>query len=113
MSMRQEEFGFCDNEQYRLRSEKREGADEEQHEVDVEEEAPLLTLFSVYISFLVVICVGHVRDFFGQRFRKSHHSHLMANKVRSILPACLGACNADPVLGLRSTEQWFRIFLRP
>lgn len=42
----------------------------------IEDEPPYYFLFTTYISYLVLIVFGHVRDFFGKRFRKQHYSHL-------------------------------------
>ncbi|KAF2198460.1 serine palmitoyltransferase 2 [Delitschia confertaspora ATCC 74209] len=42
----------------------------------VEDEPPYYFLLTTYISYLILIAFGHVRDFFGKRFRKEHYSHL-------------------------------------
>ncbi|KAF2466057.1 serine palmitoyltransferas-like protein 2 [Lindgomyces ingoldianus] len=42
----------------------------------VEDEPPYYFLFTTYISYLILIVFGHVRDFFGKRFRRAHYSHL-------------------------------------
>lgn len=42
----------------------------------VEDEPPYYYLFTTYISYLILIIFGHVRDFFGKRFRRQHYSHL-------------------------------------
>jgi serine palmitoyltransferase len=42
----------------------------------VEDEPPYYYLMTTYISYLILIVFGHVRDFFGKRFRKQHYSHL-------------------------------------
>ncbi|KAF2646407.1 serine palmitoyltransferas-like protein 2 [Massarina eburnea CBS 473.64] len=42
----------------------------------VEDEPPYYFLLTTYISYLILIVFGHVRDFFGKRFRKAHYSHL-------------------------------------
>ncbi|KAK9376086.1 pyridoxal phosphate-dependent transferase [Lipomyces chichibuensis] len=43
----------------------------------VEEEPPLFFLLTTYISYLILIIFGHVRDFFGKRFKKEKYSHLI------------------------------------
>ncbi|KAK9465526.1 pyridoxal phosphate-dependent transferase [Lipomyces arxii] len=42
-----------------------------------EEEPPLFYLLTTYISYLILIIFGHVRDFFGKRFKKEKYAHLM------------------------------------
>ncbi|KAI9890400.1 MAG: serine palmitoyltransferase component [Vezdaea aestivalis] len=43
------------------------------------DEPPYFYLFTTYISYLILIVFGHVRDFFGKRFREQHYRHLKAN----------------------------------
>jgi serine palmitoyltransferase len=42
----------------------------------IEDEPPYYFLITTYISYLILIVFGHVRDFFGKRFRRAHYSHL-------------------------------------
>ena len=42
----------------------------------VEDEPPYFYLVTTYISYLVLILFGHVRDFFGKRFRARRYRHL-------------------------------------
>lgn len=42
------------------------------------DEPPYYYLLTTYISYLILIIFGHVRDFFGKRFRKEHYRHLQA-----------------------------------
>lgn len=42
----------------------------------IEDEPPYYFLLTTYISYLILIVFGHVRDFFGKRFRKAHYIHL-------------------------------------
>jgi serine palmitoyltransferase len=44
----------------------------------VMDEPPYYYLLTTYISYLVLIVFGHVRDFFGKRFRPEHYRHLKA-----------------------------------
>ncbi|KAK5182170.1 serine palmitoyltransferase component, partial [Cryomyces antarcticus] len=44
----------------------------------IEDEPPYYFLLTTYISYLVLIIFGHVRDFFGKRFRQKHYKHLQA-----------------------------------
>ncbi|QIW95653.1 hypothetical protein AMS68_001171 [Peltaster fructicola] len=42
----------------------------------IEDEPPYFYLITTYISYLILIIFGHVRDFFGKRFRKDRYKHL-------------------------------------
>ncbi|CAG8445291.1 1112_t:CDS:2 [Funneliformis mosseae] len=42
----------------------------------VEEEPQYYFLFTTYLSYLVLICLGHLRDFFGKRFKRKDYEHL-------------------------------------
>lgn len=42
----------------------------------VEDEPPYYYLLTTYLSYLILIIFGHVRDFFGKRFRGAHYEHL-------------------------------------
>ncbi|KNE58725.1 hypothetical protein AMAG_04277 [Allomyces macrogynus ATCC 38327] len=42
------------------------------------EQAPLFTLITTYLGYLILIVFGHVRDFFGKRFRTSEYSYLLS-----------------------------------
>lgn len=43
------------------------------------DEPPYYYLFTTYISYLVLIVFGHIRDFFGKRFRAERYRHLSAS----------------------------------
>lgn len=45
-------------------------------EKHVEQEPPYYYLITTYISYLIFIVLGHVRDFFGKRFAKERYAHL-------------------------------------
>ncbi|KAG2153857.1 pyridoxal phosphate-dependent transferase [Suillus clintonianus] len=68
------EFGHCANEAYRCVSKHDYMKTFQEH---TSEEPPYYILFTTYISYLMVICFGHTRDFFGKRFNKSYFTHLM------------------------------------
>ncbi|KAG2031288.1 serine palmitoyltransferase 2 [Suillus americanus] len=68
------EFGYCANEAYRCVSQHDYTKPFQEHII---EEPPYYVLLTTYISYLMVICFGHVRDFFGKRFAKSYFTHLM------------------------------------
>jgi len=40
------------------------------------EEAPLSVLVTTYLGYLIVIIFGHIRDFFGKRFKSMEYAHL-------------------------------------
>jgi serine palmitoyltransferase len=42
----------------------------------IEDEPPYYYLITTYISYLILIIFGHVRDFFGKRFKKDDYKHL-------------------------------------
>ena len=44
----------------------------------VVDEPPYYYLLTTYISYLILIMFGHIRDFFGKRFRKERYRHLQA-----------------------------------
>ncbi|KAF8651518.1 hypothetical protein AX16_004714 [Volvariella volvacea WC 439] len=68
------EFGHCSNEQYRFTSQHPPGTPlEDVHE----QEPPYYVLLSTYISFIIIICLGHLRDFVGKRLKSSAYKHLI------------------------------------
>ncbi|KAF8208374.1 serine palmitoyltransferase 2 [Mycena galopus ATCC 62051] len=73
------EFGHCSNEEFRFVSEHVAGTSL-QH---VPQEPPYYIVISTYIrfplafSYLILICLGHIRDFLGRRFHPKAYSHLM------------------------------------
>lgn len=46
--------------------------------IPVMDEPPYYYLLTTYISYLILIIFGHVRDFFGKRFREENYRHLKA-----------------------------------
>ncbi|KAK7042331.1 PLP-dependent transferase [Favolaschia claudopus] len=67
------EFGHCANDNFRFVSEHIPGTCL-QH---VPEEPPYYIVISTYISYLILICFGHIRDFLGKRFYPKAYQHLM------------------------------------
>ncbi|KAJ6481745.1 serine palmitoyltransferase 2 [Mycena sanguinolenta] len=67
------EFGHCANEEFRAVSEHVSGTSL-QH---VPQEPPYYIVISTYISYLILICIGHIRDFLGKRFHPKAYQHLM------------------------------------
>ena len=75
------QFGFCANENYRYRSAHKPGTQlKESHEQD----PPYYILLTTYLSYLFLICIGHVRDFFGKRFYPTFYRHLLSSDVSRV-----------------------------
>ena len=68
------EFGHCGNDDYRYTSQHRAGTP---YKSIPEQDPPYYILLTTYISYILVICLGHVRDFFGKRFRAANYRHLL------------------------------------
>ncbi|KAF9523803.1 serine palmitoyltransferase 2 [Crepidotus variabilis] len=68
------EFGHCANDKYRTTSQHKLGTPLPTH---VEQDPPYYILLSTYVSYLILICLGHVRDFVGKRLSPSSYQHLM------------------------------------
>lgn len=72
------EFGHCANEKFRTVSRHVPGMLVPAH---VDQDPPYYILFSTYISYLILICLGHVRDFVGKRLSPSSYKHLVPRDV--------------------------------
>lgn len=77
-STRHLEFGHCADERYRLTSQHTPGAPFESH---FDEDPPYYVLLSTYLSYVILIIIGHVRDFFGKRVYPHYYTHLTPYKV--------------------------------
>ena len=77
-STRHLEFGHCADERYRLTSQHTPGAPFESH---FDEDPPYYVLLSTYLSYVILIIIGHIRDFFGKRLYPHHYTHLTPHKV--------------------------------
>jgi serine palmitoyltransferase len=78
------EFGHCSNSDYRYVS-RWTGSP---ISADVDQDPPYYVLLSTYISYLILICIGHLRDFVGKRLRPASYRHLMPNDVRRSTTIC-------------------------
>lgn len=67
------EFGHCSSEEFRYTSVYAKGENLDA----VEQDPPYYILLSTYISYLILIVLGHIRDFLGKRFHPSFYRHLM------------------------------------
>jgi len=72
------QFGFCANESYRYRAAHKPGTPFQEHH---EQDPPYYILLTTYLSYLFLICMGHMRDFFGKRLFTSSYRHLLPFKV--------------------------------
>ncbi|EIW69012.1 hypothetical protein TREMEDRAFT_44257 [Tremella mesenterica DSM 1558] len=70
------EFGHDNNPNWRWTSQW--NPDEPIHPM-VEIQPPYYVLLTTYISYLMFIVLGHIRDFFGKRFFPAHYAHLMSH----------------------------------
>ncbi|KAJ3968571.1 pyridoxal phosphate-dependent transferase [Lentinula raphanica] len=68
------EFGHCSNEEYRRFSSHTPGAPIF-HKPD--QEPPYYILLSTYVGYLILIVLGHIRDFLGKRFHPNSYKDLM------------------------------------
>lgn len=50
----------------------------------VGEEAPLFIILLTYLSYIILIVFGHVRDFLGKRLRPSAYKHLSVRNVNRV-----------------------------
>lgn len=119
------EFGHCANPQYRHTSK---WDPTNSHFQKEEQEPPHYILISTYLSYLVLIVLGHVRDFFEKRLFPASFSHLRPHDVSvdpcgfsryalvlhnlhtSTKPNMLTTIH---LLGICCSELRFRLFLYP
>jgi hypothetical protein len=80
------EFGHCDNETHRYTSRHAHGTPVKGH---VEQDPPYYILLATYISYLILICLGHLRDFVGKRLHRSAYRHLIPHNVSLPFPFVL------------------------
>jgi serine palmitoyltransferase len=122
------EFGYCNNQEFRYTSEHLSGAALPD---PVEEEPGYFVLLATYISYLILIIVGHCRDFVGKRLFPKSYRHLMASDGYAALNSDfdsfytrrlklrLDDCFSRPVTGVcgrtvvtldRKTDDFFQSF---
>ena len=108
------EFGHCANDDYRYVSQHRAGT---AYKSIPEQDPPYYILLTTYISYIIVICLGHIRDFFGKRFRNANYRHLLPWNVSDsvFIPWCslcrrVGRCRTTGVCRL---ELGLRFLLHP
>lgn len=89
------EFGHCANEEYRYVSQHPAG----EPVIHIEEQdPPYYIVLSTYLSYMILISLGHVRDFFGKKLKPSAYKHLRPHKVCRYLRASDALFNSFPGL---------------
>ena len=82
------EFGHCANESYRCVSQYNPDNPVTKHEI---EEPPYYILITTYISYLILLVFGHLRDSIGKRCAKQYFMRLMPYPVRAL-------CDGSPCI---------------
>jgi hypothetical protein len=72
------EFGHCLNEAYRYTSAYKTGT---AHIPHLEEEPPYYIVITTYLTYILVILLGHTRDFVGKRICPEAYRHLIPSNV--------------------------------
>lgn len=122
------EFAFCANKAYRYTSQHPPGAPLPD---PIEEEPSYVILLTTYVSYLILIVIGHCRDFVGKRlFPKSYRHLVESNGYAALnsdfdsfytrrLKARLDDCFSRPVTGVcgrtvmtldRTTDDFYQSF---
>lgn len=72
------QFGVCENKKYRYKSAHKPRTKlKEAHQQD----PPYYILLTTYLTFLFLICIGHMRDFFGKLLHPAFYRHLLPYDV--------------------------------
>lgn len=72
--LKHSEFGHCDNQAYRWVSKYHEGT---QLEPSEDEMPSYVTVLSTYLTYIVLIVLGHIRDFIARQFYRRDFAHLI------------------------------------
>ena len=75
------EFGHCADERFRYESRAKPGDSYEAIELD----PPYYILLTTYVSYLILILIGHMRDYIGKVFRPASYKHLKSQNVSIFL----------------------------
>ena len=73
-----EEFGEDNNPKHRFSSR---FSPSVHIDVPVVDDPPYFYLIATYWSYLLLIILGHIRDFFGKRYKKKEYKHLREQNV--------------------------------
>lgn len=74
---RHSEFGHCNNEAYRYLS--ADNVTDEQILHAQEQEPSYPVLLTTYLGYLLLIVIGHIRDFLGKVFKPTDYAHLQSS----------------------------------
>ena len=104
------EFGHCSNEAYRHTSSHKSGTTWCHIE-----DPPYYILITTYLSYLIIIVLGHLRDLLGKYFFPDVYRHLMPQNVR-FLPIWSELCKhmlcfSNLIPGIRPPQLRFRLVL--
>ena len=91
------EFGHCADERYRLTSQHIPGTPFKSH---FDEDPPYYVLLSTYLSYVILIIIGHVRDFFGKLLYPYYYTHLTPHKVS------ISVLTIIPRIGMANVDDW-------
>ena len=87
------QFGFCPNENYRHKSSHKPSTELKEAP---QHDPPYYILFTTVLSYFFLVCMGHIRDFFGQRFYPAFYRHLVPIDVSMFL--CVNPRSRTPGL---------------
>ncbi|KAF9011937.1 serine palmitoyltransferase 2 [Cyathus striatus] len=105
------EFGHCSNEEYRLTSQHTPGTPVPGHE---DHDPPYYILLSTYVSYLILIVIGHMRDFVGKRIWPSSYKHLIPRELtRKLLGICTSQFRLDSFYTRRLKTRMDECFSQP
>jgi serine palmitoyltransferase len=104
---RHTEFGHCWNDTYRHTSTHPLGQPVIRHK---ELDPPYYILLTTYISYMLLIVIGHVRDFVGKRGKSAEYRHLMPHDVCTC-PILRGRRSTDEFTGLCAPQLGLRLVL--
>lgn len=123
-----QEFGHCINQSYRYTSQHRIG---DSLPNPIEEEPSYFIVLSTYVSYLILIVIGHMRDYVGKRLFPNSYKHLVETNGYAALnsdfdsfytrrlKARLDDCFSRPVTGVcgrtvltldRTSSDYFETF---
>lgn len=123
-----QEFGYCSNQSYRYTSQHRIG---DSLPNPIEEEPSYFIVLSTYVSYLILIVIGHMRDYVGKRLFPNSYKHLVETNGYAALnsdfdsfytrrlKARLDDCFSRPVTGVcgrtvltldRTSNDYFESF---
>lgn len=103
-SLKHSEFGHCDNQKFRATSVFTPGTSL----VPIEEEPSYFVYLATYYSYLLLIVIGHMRDFWGKKFYSKEYQHLKEHNGYAPLTA-----DFDSFFTRRIKQRFDDCFSRP